>query len=227
MPTFTLWPTKDLWIRTDYPTANQNGFGLTTGVSSGIGTSYPHRTLLHYDLTSMPAYAALTAAKIRMNCIGAGLLDVEARVHRLTQQAWTEAGATWNTYDGTNAWAAAGGDYAANPQVTWLQPSSGGFVDITGMLALVQDAIANRGAQLHVLLKQLNEAFVAGSYYYGDREAGAFFGETYVPRLIVDYTAAAEQLPVAEPKSTSGSAGAALPASPAGAALPASPARGA
>ncbi len=224
MPTHTLWPAKDLWIRTDYPAANQNGIGLTTGIATG---PYVHRTLLHYDLSSMPAYAALTAAKIRMNCLGAGILDVEARVHRLTQQAWAEAAATWNTYDGTNAWGTVGGDYAANPQVQWMQPSSGGFIDITGMLTLVQDAIANRGSQLHVLLKQLDEAFVAGTYYYGDREAGAFFGDTYVPRLMVDYTAAAAQLPVAEPKTTSESAAAARPASPTGAARPASPAKGA
>ena len=224
MPTLTLWPSKDLWIRDDYPTTNQNGYGLTTGMATG---PYKHRTLLHYDLASMPAYAALTAAKIRMNCLSAGLLDIEGRVHRLTQTAWVEAAATWNTYDGSNAWATAGGDYAANPNVQWYQPSSGGLFDITGMLTLVQDALANRASQLHVLLKQTDETFVAGTYYYGDREAGAMFGETYVPRLMVDYTAAATQLPVAEPKTTSESAGAARPASPAGAARPASPAKGA
>jgi hypothetical protein len=46
-------------------------------------------------------------------------------VHRLTQ-SWTEAGATWNRYDGTTTWAAAGGDYAGTTYASSsANPSSG------------------------------------------------------------------------------------------------------
>lgn len=34
-------------------------------------------------------------------------------VHQLTRTNWTQAGCTWNKYDGTNNWTTAGGDYSA------------------------------------------------------------------------------------------------------------------
>ena len=34
-------------------------------------------------------------------------------LHEITQSGWTEAGFTWNKYDGTNNWTTAGGDYSA------------------------------------------------------------------------------------------------------------------
>jgi hypothetical protein len=48
------------------------------------------------------------------------------KVHQLTQ-AWTEAGATWNTYDGTNNWASPGGDYSATVVDTAAAPASGNW----------------------------------------------------------------------------------------------------
>lgn len=38
--------------------------------------------------------------------------------HDLTQTGWTQAGVTWNKYDGTNNWAVAGGDFTATAIVT-------------------------------------------------------------------------------------------------------------
>jgi len=42
---------------------------------------------------------------------GANALTVDC--HAMTRTTWTEAGATWNKYDGVNNWTAAGGDYSA------------------------------------------------------------------------------------------------------------------
>lgn len=43
--------------------------------------------------------------------------------HQLTQTAWTEAGVTWNKYDGTNIWTDGGGDFSETVIDTLTPPS--------------------------------------------------------------------------------------------------------
>lgn len=75
--------------------------------------SRPWRPLIHFTLPS--GSGTITAVKLFLY----KYLDVSGwslpacELHEVTQTGWTEAGATWNKYDGTNNWATAGGDYSA------------------------------------------------------------------------------------------------------------------
>lgn len=70
---------------------------------------------------------------------------------------WTEAGVTWNDYDGTNAWTAGGGDFTATDAITYTEASASGPHEITGFKTLVDDAIANRGNVLSIITKLVDE----------------------------------------------------------------------
>jgi hypothetical protein len=55
-------------------------------------------------------------------------------VHKVTQYSdkWTESGVNWNTYDGTNGWSTAGGDYDSTPTDTETVSGIGWYIfDVT------------------------------------------------------------------------------------------------
>jgi uncharacterized repeat protein (TIGR01451 family) len=69
--------------------------------------------VLRFDLSGIPAGATIQSAVMELYYASSRVTTTEAlRLHRVTR-SWTELGATWRTYDGTNNWAAQGGDYDA------------------------------------------------------------------------------------------------------------------
>lgn len=100
----------------------------------------------NFDVSSL-AGEDITAAKLVHNIIvrdGSGAANWVKRCTR--PSTWTELGVTWNKYNGTNNWTAAGGDWdnTTPTPVGFNIPASTGAFEITGMLAFVIDAIANR-----------------------------------------------------------------------------------
>jgi len=71
-------------------------------------------SLLKFDLAaSIPAGSEIVSAKLRFYSNGNQTSNRTVNIHPIlvANAAWTEAGATWNTLDGTNPWA---GDTAGN-----------------------------------------------------------------------------------------------------------------
>jgi autotransporter-associated beta strand protein len=89
-----------------------NGSDQNDGAGWNIGVYQSRdRSLLKFP---MPVGATLNSASLTLfatELYGGNPNAETMSVYRLTQ-AWTEAGVGWNKYDGANAWAAAGGDYA-------------------------------------------------------------------------------------------------------------------
>src|SRR5262245_22732801 len=86
-------------------------FGTATLLLSNSQTNGQSRLLLYFDLSGIPAGATIQSAVMELFYASTRVSTTEAlRVHRLTR-SWTELGATWRTYDGTNNWATQGGDY--------------------------------------------------------------------------------------------------------------------
>jgi hypothetical protein len=110
------------------------------------------RTLLRFDLSAILGATVADAALTLTEGNGSSLTNETFSVHRLTQPNWTELGATWMSYDGTNPWGTQGGDFVATPaqSLTVTAPQSLVFGDLK---ALVQDAIALRGGMLNMLIK--------------------------------------------------------------------------
>ncbi len=71
-------------------------------------TSASRRSLLKPDLSSIPAGATINSANLTLTWIRVAAASGNLGVYRILAKPWTEAGATWNKYDGSNAWATAG-----------------------------------------------------------------------------------------------------------------------
>lgn len=115
------------------------GLDLNDGAGGDIGIYQARdRSLLRFDFASLPTGSTLNAASLTVTVSGTygGNPNAESmNVHRLTQ-AWTEGGVTWNRYDGTTNWAAAGGDYDGTVRATsTANPGVGGTIawDVTSL----------------------------------------------------------------------------------------------
>jgi hypothetical protein len=80
-------------------------------------------------------------------------------VHTMTQTAWTEGGATWNKYDGTNDWTAAGGDYTGTVIDSVSTASAGNWNILTLMGAGATNPLTiNWSDVVYLLVKVSNES---------------------------------------------------------------------
>lgn len=109
--------------------ANSNfGGSLTSSTSDG-----PRNGLLEFTTPNLSG----TISKVTLYCyVGYNYGTTgNVYVHELSRTNWTQAGVTYNKYDGTNNWTTAGGDYNATAiEVTNVLGSASGWVswDIMG-----------------------------------------------------------------------------------------------
>ena len=114
------------------------------------------RTAMVWDLTELPTTAVITSATLTLTEHTDGMDDEQTiRVQRITQ-TMTEA-ATWATYNGSNAWTSAGGDYSTD--IISDTTTSGGDLTINNskFVELCQDAIDNRNRYLRILIATVYE----------------------------------------------------------------------
>jgi Domain of unknown function (DUF5050) len=151
---------KDALIASANTTAN---FGATdNGVLKGWLFIWLYRNqLIQFDLNNViPASAKIVSAQLQLYQKSGGGSG-EISLHRI-KQSWVEGtktgsgtadGATWKTYDGTNAWIANGGDFDATPVSTSPVSSGSGITMNFEIGSLVQDWLAGKYANNGVLLK--------------------------------------------------------------------------
>lgn len=120
---------KDTNIRQEGAT---NNYGTDTFLTFGrYDPGQTHNALLNFTLAS--GTGTVTGVSInlyRLDALGwsSNANSATFDAHEITQTAWTETGATWNKYDGTNNWSSAGGDFSATiidtagaaTNLTWL-----------------------------------------------------------------------------------------------------------
>jgi len=117
---------QDAWIDQANPTQNK-GTDVTLRVNPVSGTL--RRSLVKFDLSSIPAVACVNSATLRLTLAAVQSPEQTFAVHRLTQ-SWTEGapgsiiiigstnGASWSRRDGVNSWTAPGGDFVATATAT-------------------------------------------------------------------------------------------------------------
>lgn len=151
MPIVDITASEDTYIQSANPTANRSAsnphqFGLISGKSTD-----DRRVLMRFDISSLPTDASkIVSCDLRIWDTSAVPFGIADCFIRRTTQSFDDL-ANWNTYDGSNNWAVAGGDYTATNEAALTPSSPNDFTDIT---ALLKDAINNGDAFLEVILMQ-------------------------------------------------------------------------
>lgn len=112
-----------------------------------------YRSLLRFDLSSIPKTAEVTAATIGLYSPGAARNTSGVEVRQVTKK-WTEA-VNWSSYDGHNAWTQPGGDYTSEgAQVLASERGSaaGWWTFSSGLAPVVQQWVSS-GSNTGVIVK--------------------------------------------------------------------------
>ncbi|MEX0675965.1 MAG: DNRLRE domain-containing protein [Pirellulales bacterium] len=133
-------------------------FGNTTPL--GIGTAQVGkitlrvRALVRFDLGAIPQGATILDATLTLIHAPGSVISgsQQFKAYRLTRAEWTEFGATWNQYDGSSSWTAAGGDYTTEGYDSVTITSGIQDLVFDSLAGLAADAIANRDGLLHLLV---------------------------------------------------------------------------
>lgn len=195
MATYTSQPDDttgvDARISLTSPTTNYN-----TDATLAIGDvgAVLNRTLIKFDLSTIPAYASIISATLSLwtqSDNSANARDV--KVYRILRN-WVEAQATWNIYstgnswgtvgcsnsstdyDGANVWAVTnvGASVADNTEIQWVFTATG----LTELRKIINGTNANYGWLM--IADTENEDF-----YYYHSSSGATGG--YRPKLVINY----------------------------------------
>ena len=159
-------PTADTGIFSGDPDAT---LGDSPQVFVGNDTSNAERALLRFDLTAVPSQATITSCTLTVDVVTRNQPKA-GQIYRLKQQAWVEDRATWNRYDGATAWTTPGTfnltegqsdvvvSAGADGPIAYAQPTTTGAFAFPDLAALCQDAVANRGGSLDLMIKQDDDA---------------------------------------------------------------------
>jgi FG-GAP-like repeat len=156
----------------------------------GTDEQNAQRPLLRFKLGGAPAGAAVVGCTLTVQAA-----TVEAplpgHVWRVTQPAWTQKEATWKRYNGTTAWSTPGGDVDAKSGTAFAPPAAPGAFAFPDLKALCQDAIAARGGQLDLLVRQDNETLGPPRHQWSFVTSNDTASPTLRPRLVVSFASPA------------------------------------
>jgi hypothetical protein len=94
---------KDTYIDSGNNNANENGNNLNVGTTQAILVA------CELDGHLLPSGLAVISASLKMRTdLFGSSSNVLVSIHENSQHRWTEDGATWSDYDGTNSWNGAG-----------------------------------------------------------------------------------------------------------------------
>jgi hypothetical protein len=96
----------DTHINSAAPTTNYN---TATSISAGTSTTNTFRTLIKFDISSIPATATIISAKLILFVSSDSSTNARIFVVRRLLRNWVLAQATWNIYSTGNNWQTAGG----------------------------------------------------------------------------------------------------------------------
>jgi hypothetical protein len=152
-PTFIVGDVQDCYVNAGSPTTSFCG---GTALNAGYDGTNASRALLQFSLAAIPTTDAVLSAKLLLY-LGSASTSTAASLgaYQLTR-AWT-AGATWNTYDGTNSWTTAGGDFSGTAAATSNGIAATGVWYSWSPTALVQGWVNGTIANDGLLLKEPTE----------------------------------------------------------------------
>jgi len=134
---------------------------IRLGASYVVSKTTLHRGIGNFDVSAL-AGEPIVSAKMVRHIVAVTNGGFASKLSRCTRPAtWTEAGVTWNKYDGVTNWTAGGGDFddtGPPAKVDYTEPTAIGLHEIVGLESFVEDALANRGGIVSLILRATNEA---------------------------------------------------------------------
>jgi len=178
--------------------AATTNYGTATTIRFCDGSANDYSGLLKFDCSSIASGSTCDDATLSFKVWNPGLDDTIYVYSILSANSdWTEAGATWNTKDGSNNWAGgntgcqtSGTDRSASSigSITFVSASDAyGTVKSTALTAATVEtwfggSNTNYGIVMHVTSPAFADATVASS--------GTFEEASFRPKLVVNYTEA-------------------------------------
>jgi hypothetical protein len=157
---------KDTNLIEGSPTTN-DGSGAVLSTRKD-GSNNRTRTIMHWTLPSNSGTITKISLFLKQESALANPGTIE--VHELTEEDWTEAGATWNKYDGITDWAAAGGDFDATIVDSVVAPGDETWAEfiLQGSGATNPITTLTWGSELHLLLRDTEAGMGAdtGALWY-------------------------------------------------------------
>ena len=193
-PTLTSQPDaaagKDCDMQSGNPTTNS---ATSTTFKTGVeGAANIYRSLIQFDCSSVPSGATCNSAVMTLyNSFN----DVNSTAHTVYEllsgrSGWTEAGATWNTYDGSNNWGTAGADNTSSDRSsTALGTFTSGVAPVAVTCTFTNAAVttwfgaSNSNYGQRISKDDELTPFAKGEYYTSDNADSA-----NRPKLVIDYS---------------------------------------
>lgn len=187
MPSITVQPGaagNDCELRQNSATTNVNGNPLTFNQTS---SSSARNLPISFDISAIPAGSTIDLATLTYNVTTVIGNVIGFKITQLTQ-AFLEASATWNTYNGSDVWPGGGGglgDVDDTFAVTGSTPGdTGAWAHI--VTGIAQDAIDAESGIARFLLHPTTEVGAALIFITSSEDST----EAIRPKLVVDYTLA-------------------------------------
>lgn len=189
---------EDTFINSGAPTTAEGALAYIRIGENNSNTSVNRGLMRCSEITNIPPTATITAVKLYLVPSSTALTNQVVRSVDIFKclRPWTGAGATWNTYDGTNAWntagcGGAGVDYENTVCATFDQGTaylSGWCIAITfnaAGIAMVQGWVDGSVTNNGILLRAQTEANDAVDYHSSELVVN---GEALSPCWYIEYT---------------------------------------
>jgi hypothetical protein len=162
-----------------------NNFGSLTNLHVRSHATDIYRFIIHFTLPA--GSGTISDVKLYTYENYSFIASGTANIHQLTQTGWTEAGVTWNKYDGSNAWATAGGDFNATVIDAITVGDADGWHNWVLMGTGADNPLTlNWEDNVHLLIKINNEGLSERGGRFNSKEA-----VSNKPYLEITYTTAA------------------------------------
>lgn len=168
-----------------------SNFGTAGNLPIGelSGSTSTRNSLLKFDLSSIPSNATITSATLYITIYtDAADNTTTFSVYRM-KRAWTESGATWNTYDGTNSWQTAGGTGTNDRESTGIgsrsmsaSESVPAEISFSLTASKIQEMVSGTFTNNGFMIASSGETD-AGYWAYSSNQATT----TVRPRLVINY----------------------------------------